>query len=162
MKDLFDQEESHPTIAPRHARVFGACIDYFAYFLLLFLFYGNWSVPIGADIGLAMEVTNPDWFACLLLWLIVFVGPEAWKGQTLGKKLMRVQVLSVDERKPSFVQCLVRHLFDVVDWLPFLGIVGILVSSSNPLRKRVGDHLAGTIVVDYRKKTKLEPEGIKG
>ncbi len=148
MNELFEGQEAGPVIAPRHVRVFGIAIDYLAYFLLLALFYGGWFGSSDRGIGFGFEVINPNWFACFLFWLLLIVGPEAWLGQTLGKKLMRVQVLSADHRKATFLQCLIRHAFDLIDWLPAFGVVGVIVSSYHRDRKRVGDIVAGTIVVN--------------
>ena len=39
---------------------------------------------------------------------------------------------------------IVRHLFDIVD---SFFLVGIIVAATNPLRQRVGDLVAGTIVI---------------
>jgi len=46
--------------------------------------------------------------------------------------------------------CIVRHLFDLVDVFPFFGIVGLIVAGSNNLKQRVGDLVARTIVVKVK------------
>ena len=72
---------------------------------------------------------------------------EGLKGQTVGKMLLGIKVIKNDYAKSSISHSIIRHLFDMVDYLPFFGIVGIIVASNNDLKQRVGDLVAKTIVV---------------
>ena len=70
-----------------------------------------------------------------------------WRGKTLGKKMMGLRV--IDERglklRPS--QVVVRNLLRFVDFLPLLYAVGGTICLFNSRSQRLGDLVAGTVVV---------------
>jgi uncharacterized RDD family membrane protein YckC len=70
-----------------------------------------------------------------------------WRGQTLGKKVMRLRV--VDERglRLTFAQVALRNLLRFVDAMPFAYMVGGLAALFNRRAQRLGDLAAGTLVV---------------
>jgi uncharacterized RDD family membrane protein YckC len=70
-----------------------------------------------------------------------------WRGQTLGKKVMKLRV--VDERglRLTFAQITLRNLLRFVDALPFAYLVGGLTALFNQRAQRLGDLAAGTLVV---------------
>jgi uncharacterized RDD family membrane protein YckC len=70
-----------------------------------------------------------------------------WRGQTLGKKVMRLRV--VDERglRLTFAQIALRNLLRAVDGLPFAYLVGGLAALFSRKAQRLGDLAAGTLVV---------------
>ena len=86
--------------------------------------------------------------AAFLLFYGYFAGFEAfWHGQTPGKRLIGLRVLSVTGRPARIDEAILRNLLRVIDQLPgvyAIGIVTMLVSSRN---QRLGDLAAGTVVV---------------
>jgi len=75
-----------------------------------------------------------------------------WNGQTPGKRLMRLRVVREDGRPVRFFEVFVRNLLRVaIDFQPFpsyaIGVVSIIFSARS---KRVGDFVAGTVVVKER------------
>jgi uncharacterized RDD family membrane protein YckC len=70
-----------------------------------------------------------------------------WRGQSIGKKLLRLRV--VDERgfRLSFAQIVLRNLLRFVDALPAFYLVGGLSALVTKRAQRVGDIAAGTLVV---------------
>jgi uncharacterized RDD family membrane protein YckC len=77
------------------------------------------------------------------------------RGQTPGKKAMKLRVIRDDGTPVTANEVLLRNILRLVDFLPFGYAVGALVMFPNPLCKRLGDLAAGTIVVkegqlDYR------------
>ncbi len=69
------------------------------------------------------------------------------RGQTPGKKAMRIRVIRDDGTRVTANEVPVRNILRVVDFLPFAYALGALVMFPNPLCKRLGDLAAGTIVV---------------
>lgn len=70
-----------------------------------------------------------------------------WNGQTPGKRFAQLRVMKDDGRPISPYDAIARNLMRAVDSLPFLygvGVISILVSKRN---KRLGDFVAGTVVV---------------
>ncbi|MFC4078002.1 RDD family protein [Salinithrix halophila] len=78
-------------------------------------------------------------------------------GQTLGKKVTGLRVVTDRGTAPGFSAVFLRNLLRVADSLPFLYLIGISMVFFHPREKRVGDWVAGTIVV--RKEGRLLPEG---
>lgn len=79
-----------------------------------------------------------------------------WRGQTIGKRVMRLQV--IDERGLTLKlnQIILRNLFRVLDSLPMFYMVGGLACLFSVRAQRLGDLAAGTLVV--RRLEIAEPE----
>jgi uncharacterized RDD family membrane protein YckC len=71
----------------------------------------------------------------------------AWRGQTLGKRLLRLRVVDARGLRLSFVQCLLRNLLRFIDGLPLAYAVGGVAALVNSRGQRLGDLVAGTLVV---------------
>lgn len=70
-----------------------------------------------------------------------------WNGQTPGKRVAQVRVMKDDGRPINAFDAIARNLMRIVDQLPFLygfAIVSVFFSKQN---KRLGDFVAGTVVV---------------
>ena len=74
-----------------------------------------------------------------------------FRGQTLGKRALRVRVLDAKGLRISFAQAAVRNLLRAVDSLPFTYLVGGISVLLDPKRRRLGDLAAATVVVQERK-----------
>lgn len=146
-------------IAGLGSRVLSAAIDYFVLFLLLLL-------------GLAVAITTValsggggGWvvaFFIVLYFLIewgYFAGFEILaRGRTLGKMATRLRVVGREGGASGTSALLLRNLVRIVDVL-----VGIPLIASDPLARRLGDRVAGTLVVhDRRGETELTLGRIPG
>lgn len=77
------------------------------------------------------------------------------RGQTPGKRSMRIRVIRDDGTAVTANEVLIRNFVRIVDFLPASYAVGGAVMFFHPMAKRLGDLAAGTIVVkegrlDYR------------
>jgi uncharacterized RDD family membrane protein YckC len=117
--------------------------------LLLLAVGGTWSLlQAGGAAG------GGAWLAALviiggfLIFYGYFMAFEAfWNGQTPGKRVVGLRVLSVTGRPLHVGEAILRNLLRVVDSLPgvyAVGIVSVLVSQRS---QRLGDLAAGTVVV---------------
>src|SRR5215475_10583705 len=70
-----------------------------------------------------------------------------WNGQTIGKRLFHLRVVDQTGLPLRIEQAWVRNLMRVVDALPFAYLVGGLSVMSSSLMQRLGDRVAGTLVV---------------
>ena len=70
-----------------------------------------------------------------------------WRGQTLGKRLLRLRVTDVNGLQLQFSQVVIRNLLRFVDSLPALYLVGGMACLINRHAQRLGDYAANTIVV---------------
>ena len=100
----------------------------------------------------------PKWVVAvmiLLLFLILagyFAFFEwAWSGQTPGKRWLKLRVLREDGRPITFWEAAVRNLLRTLDMMPapFYSI-GLISVFSTTRDQRVGDMVAGTVVVRER------------
>lgn len=69
------------------------------------------------------------------------------RGQTLGKRLMRLRVLDEHGLRLRPWQVILRNLFRPLDLLPAFYLVGGVASLLSPKGQRLGDRVAGTVVV---------------
>ncbi|MDH4277329.1 MAG: RDD family protein [Acidimicrobiia bacterium] len=78
--------------------------------------------------------------------------PRLTGDRSPGKLLLRLRVTTVDGRSPGVVRHLARTLASPIDLMPLVvpGLTGFAFAASNPDQQRIGDRLAGTIVVDHR------------
>jgi hypothetical protein len=70
-----------------------------------------------------------------------------WRGQTPGKRLMRIRVVRHDGSPVGLFESAVRNLLRVVDFLPFaygVGVISMLIDSQH---RRLGDVAAGTLAL---------------
>lgn len=91
----------------------------------------------------------------LVLVGILFTGYKLlfeaiWNGQTLGKRLVGIRVVQENGLPVEFAQVLVRHLLRLVDFLPSLYFLGVLCILASRRGQRLGDMVAGTVVVRER------------
>ena len=70
-----------------------------------------------------------------------------WRGQTIGKRLLRLRVVDTQGLKLNFTQIALRNLLRPIDQLPALYAIGGAVCLLNRRNQRLGDIAAGTIVV---------------
>lgn len=97
--------------------------------------------------AIAMKINIISLFAIFLL-LLYFILQEYFIGQTLGKKLMKIYVTDIAEKKPKLWQCIVRNLA-VIPIFPF-----IILWVVDPLymffkKQRLSDIIAKTKVIEY-------------
>lgn len=81
------------------------------------------------------------------VWFIYFVLAERFAGGTLGHQLFKIKVVSMDGNGLSFVQVVVRRIFDVVEISWCFGLIAWLLVRSTDRHQRIGDLLAKTLVV---------------
>jgi uncharacterized RDD family membrane protein YckC len=70
-----------------------------------------------------------------------------WSGRTPGKKAMRIRVVREGGHPLSFVDSILRNLLRAADFLPLGYAIGLLVMGRDPRFRRLGDLVAGTMVV---------------
>jgi uncharacterized RDD family membrane protein YckC len=73
--------------------------------------------------------------------------PRSTGGQTFGMQLFGLRIISKNGGPASVAQLLIRGILLIVDTL-FFGLVGFLTIICSRYRQRVGDHAAGTLVVE--------------
>ena len=113
--------------------------------LIVVLLFG-FVVP-EAPFALAPLILFPAMLLPILVQLGYVVLTEGRTGQSLGKRAVGIRVVKVDGRPIAWHDAVVRWVCLVVDNQPTLGVLGLVLVSTRPLKQRVGDLAAGTIVV---------------
>lgn len=100
----------------------------------------------------------PKWAYAVAIFLLflIFNGYFAffewvWSGQTPGKLWMKLRVIREDGRPITFWESSVRNLLRTLDMMPFpFYSVGLISVFSSARDQRVGDMVAGSVVVRER------------
>lgn len=70
-----------------------------------------------------------------------------WNGQTLGKRILRIRVMTLSGKQANFYDYLLRWAFRIIDIYLTLGISAVMAVISTKHGQRLGDTLANTIVI---------------
>ena len=134
--------------------------------LLLHFGFGGLTEEIGVSLlGVAGLI------GCTVFWFYGAFQETYRNGQTWGKSIAKIQVLSVDGYAIDGVQAMTRNLFRYLDLLPFVPatllyvfeieftaswmptcLIGLICMTISPRYQRIGDLIAGTMVVLVEKK----------
>jgi len=163
-------------VAPLHKRIFAYVVDIlimvvYAWGMKKFLYEvvgvepnTMFGINIGADI---IAVSIP-----LLLYALIC--EISMHGQSLGKKLLGIRVMSIEGGEPTVSQYLLRWVTRFFEWplvfgivapsflivyqvflVGFLGVFVVIIVAISKSNQRLGDLGAGTVVVEARVKTYL-------
>ena len=155
-------------IAPFHKRLFAYLIDFALLAIYLFgmkyLLYELFNLSREKSSGFDILIISVPMLLYSLLTELLL------NGQTFGKKLMQIRVISLEGGEPTFGQFILRWITKFFEW-PFLFgylyassvalflyalytgffgvavVIAILVSKKS---QRLGDMAAGTVVVDAK------------
>ena len=83
----------------------------------------------------------------LVFWAYPIVLEAMWNGQTLGKRALSLRVVSADGAPVGWLAAITRNLLRTVDMLPIAYATGLVASLADPHGRRLGDMVAGTLVV---------------
>ena len=79
-----------------------------------------------------------------LVWLYFALFEGLRRGQTPGKRMVGIRTIRESGHGLTFADAATRHLLTPVD---LLGMIGIILIAVHPRAKRLGDLVAGTVVV---------------
>ncbi len=136
-------------------------------FSMLYLLFGGFRLGAESQGFIILVVVLPMLFYTLLteLWL---------GGQTIGKKALSIKVVSLDGGEPTLGQYLLRWFLRFYEWgfviftifwyngffgfglLMLGGITSIIVMVATPKAQRLGDIVAGTVVVNTKSKLTVD------
>ena len=142
------------TLAGIGSRALALLIDYLLWMVMLtvllvafaFLQYQFSRIP-GAE----------KWITAIqiLILFVVYIGyfiffETLWQGQTPGKRYAKIRVIRDDGRNAGLQQAIMRSLLRTFDDILSLGLIMILFTKQE---KRLGDLVAGTIVIQEAQNT---------
>ncbi|NLY43873.1 MAG: RDD family protein, partial [Clostridiaceae bacterium] len=107
--------------------------------------------------GITFENVFSDvlsWYTAVLILIIfiVFFGYFIFfeiilHGRTPGKALMKLRVIKSNGQPVTIIASLLRNIFRLADFFPFFYGVGVIVMFISKEARRLGDYVAGTLVV---------------
>ncbi|MDQ6844824.1 MAG: RDD family protein [Bacteroidota bacterium] len=158
-------------IAEFHKRLFAYLID-FTILILFFVsmkyfYYDGFAV---SDYQLKSHVGIDILTISIPMLLYSLVCEVLFHGQTIGKKLMNIRVISLDGGEPQLSQYILRWMFKAYEWpfffgytvltreslivyilvTGFLGILVVILIAVTKKNQRLGDLAANTVVVNTR------------
>ncbi len=95
----------------------------------------------------------------LILWGYYILFEVFWNGQSPGKRVIGLQVVREGGRPITFAAAAIRNLIRFVDFLPALYGVGVVVMFVDKRARRLGDLVAGTLVVRMSRAVTLDSLG---
>lgn len=108
--------------------------------------------PLGTDaVEVAIGVLILIWYVSQ--WFYGALFETYWNGQTPGKWLLGIRVVAVEGEPINGMQAVLRNLVRWIDCWPFwsmvipVGMVGLVAMMMNKRFQRLGDMVAGTMVV---------------
>lgn len=94
----------------------------------------------------------------LLTWGYPVVCEVLFDGQTPGKRALELRVVAADGAPVGWVASCVRNLLRTVDMLPVGYACGLVASLVDPWGRRLGDLVAGTLVVHAPRASRRLPQ----
>jgi uncharacterized RDD family membrane protein YckC len=155
--DTPEQIDLHFHVAGMGSRFVAVLLDH----LIVGAFYfviGIAALIVLSTLGMSRKLDSlTTWFIAVLIFLAfaVFWGYFAlfeawWHGQTPGKRVMKLRVIKDSGRQITLFEALARNLLRVVDYFPSMYLTGVITMLCNKRNKRLGDFVAGTLVVHER------------
>lgn len=126
-------------------RAVAAASDYAIYGALYFAYVRFFGTE--TDDGYKVEGCT-HLLALVLAWFVLLPLPEGLFGQTFGKWVCDLRVVSLSGGAATFGQAVRRRVLDPIDLLSFFGLVAFIVAKNNPMSQRLGDLVARTRVVE--------------
>ena len=119
-----------------------------AYFLVTLII----PDPVNAVLGLSTLARSLGIGALgVFLWVYWTAFEVAWNGQSPGKRLVGIRVVQADGAPTTVFTSAVRNLVRLVDFLPACYPVGVISMLVDRKHRRLGDLLAGTVLVREQK-----------
>jgi uncharacterized RDD family membrane protein YckC len=132
-------------IAGVGSRTLAALLDYIVLWALVILWLIVWGVSFSAAGAWVVAVAAAGVF--VLEWGYFALSEMVSGGRTLGKKAVKLRVITAEGGTPRPGAFLARNLVRSLDLL-----FGIPLMAIDPLARRLGDRLAGTLVVHERRR----------
>lgn len=99
---------------------------------------GPWAFASLATVAVLILASFFLWFGYFVLFELL------WNGQSVGKRRVGLRVIRADGQPISITASLARNVVRIVDLFMFIGLLVMLIDRSS---RRLGDFVAGTLVI---------------
>lgn len=140
-------------IAPFHKRLFAWFLDLlliiaYAYVVFRYVVQPLELMDSLGQVAAILLVMIPGYSYHLLMEVFM-------NGQSLGKMAMGLKVMDISGQEASFSQYLLRWLFRLFDMGITMGSAAVLSAALSRHSQRIGDMVAGTVVIDKKFRTDI-------
>ena len=100
--------------------------------------------------------SNNGWITIIIILPIVLYDllcELLLNGQSVGKKVMGIKVISLNGAQPSLSQYMLRWTFRLVDFSLSGSLVAVIMVAASEKKQRLGDLVAGTVLVKTKPRT---------
>jgi uncharacterized RDD family membrane protein YckC len=123
-------------------RAVATIIDAVVFFIIGYII----ALLTGQTFEVGYEIEGGPALLAFLFWLLYYIVLEATLGATLGKMLLGMRVAKTDGSPIGWSASSVRNILRIIDGL-FFYLVGAILVWLSPLKQRLGDRVADTVVV---------------
>jgi uncharacterized RDD family membrane protein YckC len=139
-------------IAGLGERIVASLIDYGIFFLIYLL-----AIILGLLSG-GFRGSGVPFVVVIIVYALLYVFYDLicevfMNGQSIGKRVMKIKVISLDGGRASFGQYLLRWLFRIVDFTLTFGGCALISAAVSKNCQRVGDMVAGTTLIKTSPRT---------
>jgi len=129
-------------------RVLSTIIDYFVFFVYI--------VAMSIMLGL-LQIRSATFY--FIVYIPVFfyslLSELIFQGKTVGKMIVKTQVVKLDGSQPTFLNYFSRWIFRILEVHAFYGVIAMVTIIINEKGQRLGDIVGGTTVISLVNKTRL-------
>lgn len=131
-------------------RIFAFLLDFvflsLFFFPITYLYSGKWLMTPKDHLWI---IFDPICLIFLVVIFLYFILTEAYLGQTVGKKIMRIKVVDYKNNKISIKKAAIRNILRLIDGLPAFSFIGLLLIIFSKNHQRFGDIVAKTFVIKF-------------
>lgn len=144
------------TVASISDRIAARVIDYFIFICFYSLFIILFTVVVGTGANGTAAVNNiygqSGIVVLIIIWLCLCVFYDLLteiflNGQSIGKRSIKIKVISINGYRPTIGQYLLRWIFRIIDFGVTLGTGAIISVAFSANKQRIGDMVAGTTLI---------------
>jgi uncharacterized RDD family membrane protein YckC len=127
----------------------------------------DWAMFIAIMIAAIIVLSTTGGMENKLVWIVLAIAyavlfvfydlicESTMNGQSIGKRVMKIKVISLDGTRPRFSQYLLRWLFRIVDFSLSSNLCGLICVAVSDKSQRLGDMVAGTSLIRTVPRTKM-------
>jgi uncharacterized RDD family membrane protein YckC len=130
---------------------------------LAVIFFGLVSALPGLAPG--QSSTSAVWVVAVIILAFFLINygyyilfEAIWNGQSPGKRITHIRVIKDSGQPITAIDSVARNLMRLIDQLPFAYGIGVLCAWISPQSKRLGDYVAGTVVVHEKPFETMAPQ----
>ena len=115
-----------------------------------------------AQVASTLRFAESVWLAIratlgfVIVWGYYIAFELTWNGQSPGKRLIGLRVVTEGGRPMTVLGSIIRNLIRIIDFLPLFYGIGVIAMFIDGRARRLGDLAAGTLVVRERTDVTLE------